>query len=63
MSTKFLLIGVGIVIGGLLLWANVLEKNSSGGRGQANIGAAFSDGAGVELNLATLGGGTITVED
>jgi len=50
-------------LGGLLFWANVLEKNSSGGRGQANIGAAFSDGTPVELSLAKLGGGTINVAD
>ena len=63
MSTKLLLIGVAIAIGGLLLWANVLEKNSSGSRGQANVGTVFSDGALVELSLAKLGGGTINVAD
>ena len=60
---KLLLIGVAITIGGLLLWANVLQENSSGGRAQANIGAGFSNGAFVELSLPLLGGGTINVAD
>ena len=63
MNTKILLVGVIFVIGGLLIWANVLEKNNSGSQGQANVGAAFSDGALVELSLAKLGGGTINLAD
>jgi len=63
MNTKVFLIGVAFVIGGLLLWANVLEQNSSGVNGQANVGAAFSDETPVDLSLLKLGGGTINLAD
>ena len=63
MSTKVLLAGVALVIGGLLLWANVLEQNSSQNNGQASVAGAFSNGAFVELTLPKLGGGTINLAD
>jgi len=63
MSTKVLLVGVVVVIGGLLLWANVLEQNSSASQGRANVGATFSNEAPVELSLVRLGGGTINLAD
>jgi len=63
MNTKVLLIGVGVVIGGLLLWANVLEQNSSENYGQANVGAVFSGNDPIELSLPKLGGGTIDLAD
>lgn len=63
MSAKIILIGAGLLIGGLLLWANVLEKNSSGSHGQASAGAVFSSSDPVELSLPKLGGGTINLAD